>query len=111
MASQCDSVDNSNQLPPGKNWLGWRHFSWDHEKMKASCKLCSDQLNGAYSTNLKQHLRTKHPIEFSKLVEHLNEQPTRQEKITMKRKLDYSKRKNKRAKVTIPIDPIKSRFI
>ena len=111
MASQCDSVDNSNQLPPGKNWLGWRHFSWDHEKMKASCKLCSDQLNGAYSTNLKQHLRIKHPIEFSKLVEHLNEQPTRQEKITMKRKLDYSKRKNKRAKVTIPIDPIKSRFI
>ena len=54
----------------------WKYFNWTEAIGKSVCQVmgadgevCSQNINGKYATNLKQHLRTKHPNEYSKVLE------------------------------------------
>ena len=39
-------------------------FSIDKQAKKSTCNLCSVKLSGSNTTNLKNHLKAKHPTEY-----------------------------------------------
>ena len=67
--------------PTGRSSLVWKYFGFAKDcddgtlpKEKAVCKLCSQKVaHGGGTTNMKNHLKTKHLAEFNTLYQ---EDPT-----------------------------------
>ena len=56
----------------------WDYFKYDEASGKTVCqvkmndKICETNFKGKFSTNLKAHLKTKHPQQYQELIQKEN---------------------------------------
>ena len=77
--STCSSMEIAKSTQSGhpRESLVWDYFIYDGEKHKSICQIsfaqegsppCNTEIAGKYTTNLKAHLKAKHPRELAELV-------------------------------------------
>ena len=75
----CSSMEiaKSTQSRCPRESLVWDYFIYDGEKHKSICQIgftqegcppCNTEIAGKYTTNLKAHLKAKHPRELAELA-------------------------------------------
>ena len=77
--STCSSMEIAKSAQSGhpRESLVWDYFIYDGEKHKSICQIsfaqegsppCNTEIAGKYTTNLKAHLKAKHPRELAELA-------------------------------------------
>ena len=75
----CSSMEIAKSTQSGcpRESLVWDYFIYDGEKHKSICQIgfdqdgsppCNTEISGKYTTNLKAHLKAKHPHELAELA-------------------------------------------